>query len=625
MRKDNIFKDGGIVEGESLIGYKEIYKKLQRDILVNRGNLACVGPYRMGKTSLLLKLYNEAKKNYSKIVPAFINVKECVPYEDKTPFDSFLIDIVKKIESGLSQRLNLNNCKDFRNEIAEFKNSSGGTTFRNSFKRIFTHIKNLGMHTLLILDEFDSAEKIFESTADFELFRTLADPNYAVSLVFVSRRRLHMIEKKNENNSTFHNAFRENHITGFSAEDAELVFETLQKNYDICLSNEQKERIRYYAGRSPFIYSAFCRELVEQKIAGRISFDPDEIYKKNILATVIDYSKVLYSRLHKDGHLSKLTGILFGPTINITPSDKDMLFFMGYLSEDTLKGEYYQALSGYFTDYLHNKYYFDDSWKNIMAVHNLMKDLILKSFRPLTEKEWQDLMENAYLKLFGVSQNFDYKHYEGYINNNLKIFDTKSTLLEVLSLRDVFIVIQCYWEDNFRKYFDNKSYATFEEHFKLCARARNPLAHGLEKYLTKLENEKVNVYCEEILAIVNKNLQDLKLSADFNPLVGVIKKVPATPKNNLPKNPEEKNLKIDASNIGKEGMLTDIQPNKNRGIKGIIFGVKGTVEKSLLKHKPEDYKGQNLIAKVKRLNPQGTSYILELIDDIDKKIFQFKN
>ena len=606
MRNDNIFKDGGVVEGESLLGYKETYKKLQRDILVNHGNLACVGPHGMGKTSLLKKLYNEAKKNHSKIIPVFINVKEYLPYS----FDSFLIDIAKKIKNGLSQRLNLNNCPDFCNEFETLNNSSD-TTFRNSFKRLFEHIKELDMHVLLILDEFDSAGTIFKTTAEFELFRTLADSNYAVSLIFVSRRRLYMIEKENENNSTFHNAFRENPITGFSSGDVELVFENLQSDYDICLSDEQKERMKYYAGRSPFIYSAFCRELVEEKFAGQNSFDLDKIYKKNILSTVTNYAKDIYKRLKDEGHLSKLMGILFGPAINITPSDKDMLFFMGYLSEDTRDGEYYQALSGYFTDYLHNKYYFDDSWKNIMAVHDLMKDLILKSFRSLTETEWRDLMDNAYLKLFGAGQNFDYKHYEGYINNNLKIFDTKSTLLEVLSLKDVFIVIQCYWENNFRKYFDGKPYSTFEEKFKLCARARNPLAHGI-KCLTKLENEQVNIYCEEILGFFNKNPQDLKISADFDPLAGVIKKVPATPKK-----PEEKNLKATADKIGKEDILTNIQPNKNRGIKGIIFGVKGTVEKSLLSRKPDDYNGRNLKAKVKSLNPQGESYIVELLEDID--------
>ena len=60
MRQDNIFKVGSVVSSESLIGYRDEYKHLRRDILGNRGNLSLVGLPRMGKTSLMKKLHDDA-------------------------------------------------------------------------------------------------------------------------------------------------------------------------------------------------------------------------------------------------------------------------------------------------------------------------------------------------------------------------------------------------------------------------------------------------------------------------------------------------------------------------------------------------------------------------------------
>lgn len=62
MRQDNIFKVGSVVSSENLIGYRDEYKRFCRDILGNRVNLSLVGLPRMGKTSLIKKLHDEAKK-----------------------------------------------------------------------------------------------------------------------------------------------------------------------------------------------------------------------------------------------------------------------------------------------------------------------------------------------------------------------------------------------------------------------------------------------------------------------------------------------------------------------------------------------------------------------------------
>ena len=607
MRQDNIFKVGDVVDGESLIGYNEVYRKLQRNILYNKGNLALVGLHRMGKTSLIKKLHKEAKNTDAAIIPVFVNLQELVACDNQNFFDSLLIYVAEKVKGGLARRRRLDQCENFCCEFDEFAAARpGGTAFRDSFKRLFEEIKDLNMHVLLSMDEFDSAERIFKTTADYELFRSLAAPDYAVSLVFISRRRLYMIEKKNENNSTFHSAFRENPLVGFSDEDVQLLFETLKINYDICLAPDQMERIKYYAGRSPYIYSAFCHELVEEKICGQNSFDPDEIYKKNITSIVTDYAEVLYQRLQTDGHLAKLLGILFGPSFNVTQSDRDLLGFMGYLS-DLNDGDYYQALSGYFTDFLRNKYFVDDSWKNIIDVEKLMKSLILEAFPNLDDEKWHALMDDAYIQFFGNEKKFNYSLYKGYISNNLKIFNKHSILPEVLSLSDVFVIIRFRWEEIFKKYFAQKAFEELKEKFELCASARNPLAHGHEEYLTKLQQERVNIYCREILELVKKSRRSSDSSATSASLTEEKKSPPYPPIS-------DDKAQISRSNIGKIGMLTNIIVNKSGGIKGRIFGAPGTVAKAALSGHSADYQGRNLRVKVIDINPQGNGYLLKPVD-----------
>lgn len=470
---------------------------------------------------------------------------------------------------------------------------------RDSFMDLFAEIKDLNLHVLLSFDEFDAAEKFFKTNADYELFRTLANADYAVSLIFISRRRLYMIEKKNENNSTFHGAFPESHLTGFSDEDLQTVFDILQNEYDIRLEPAQQERIRYYAGRSPFICSALCHELVEKKIDGQNFLDVDKIYKENVTSTVVNYSEDLFGRLQNDGHLSKLIGILFGSSIDVTQRDKDLLTFMGYLSENKRTGENYLALSEFFTDYLHNIHYVADSWKNITAVDTLMKSLVTENFPSLDETA----LNEAYVKVFN-GRKFNATLYQKFIADNLKNFGRESTLLDVLSLKDTFVIIRAHWNDIFAVYFGNKPLAALEEKFELCARARHPLAHNnQEKFLTENERERVNAYCSEIIELVEKCRQKL-------PKVVADEKIPV---------PEPKS-KIDANiskeNVGREGLLKGIVLNPNTGgIKGNIFGANGSVAKNLLSTRPSDYFGRTLKVRVTDINPQKSGYILTPLEN----------
>lgn len=163
------------------------------------------------------------------------------------------------------------------------------------------------------------------------------------------------------------------------------------------------------------------------------------------------------------------------------------------------------------------------------------------------------------------------------------------------------MIIQFRWDELFKKFFECKVFEAYKEKFELCAKARNPLAHGHPEYLSKFQQDQVNVYCSEILEIVQKCQQKLKSAAALPPAAPEEKITPPT-------------LYASPDNIGKVGTLLGIAHKKGGGIKGTIFGATGTVAKKSLTENT-DYSGQSLRVKVTGLNPQGTGYLLELVND----------
>ena len=426
-----------------------------------------------------------------------------------SPFDELLSVIVHQLNKKFKNKkidLNKNKYKNLSEILDEFKNAKvGEMVYRNAFKDIFSELKYLKLHVILTLDEFDSAEEIFKSPADYELFRTLVNPEYAITLILISRRQLYMIEKQNENNSVFHAAFQKKTISGLTDNDIERFHENLLL-YDIELNDEQKNRINYYAGRSPYIYSAFCHQLVDRKIDGQNNFNVDEIFKQDLTDTVNNYAEVAYNRLKTDNQLSKLIGILFGPMINVTRQDKDALISMGYLTDKTDESKNYIALSEYWTDFLKEKNYCDDSWKNLISTEKKLKKIISKELN-YDDDYYINILTQAYKKF--ANKNFEKKGlYDNFIKKNLERFNKHSTVIDVMSLEDTFYIIRYFWKNFFFKHFNPANYDDWKIKFELCAKARDPFAHGHEEYLTDNQRIQVNTYCNEILDCLKNFVED---------------------------------------------------------------------------------------------------------------------
>ena len=539
IRTDNIFKVGGVVEGKSLIGYEEKYKILCQKILNERKSLSFIGLPKTGKTSLIKKIHQKAKSN-KKIIDIFIsNLQDFASKEN--PFATFLFDIAEKVKNELSKRIDCDtkNASNFYAGFDELQkyyiSNNHGENFQNTFKKLFQKIKKLNMYVLLSVDEFDSAEKIFKDTADYTILDDLRNSKYAINIILISNRQ----KTEGAENLSIQNGLfvSDEHLELLSKKydvrmrpetislegfDIKLISRILREDYSIHLFDVQIKQIEYYAGCFPYIYSAFCYHIVEEKLkSGKNSFDIEKIYKDNVEPIIAEYTEVLYKLLENGGHLDKINNILFDSE-NCDEESKNISRFIsiGYLKECNLKGDCYQVFSSYFTDYLRkqyfSQYYSKGIAKNILNLHKLIKTMILKSFRNLTEDEWEKVMKT-------VHKEFNSNDFNCGIKKNKEYFkkcNEKFALFNALPLKRVFYILKTYWEPVFKKYFNNQEFSSFEKEFKLCGKIRDIVCHANEHFINEeitKEVIKVNSFCCDTLKHIGKNWQTVLI--EFDPLI----------------------------------------------------------------------------------------------------------
>ena len=511
MRTDNRFLVGPVVTGDSFIGgsYHQLKAELIERLLRARNSVSLVGLPRMGKTSLMQLVEESAgQAPYERVLPVWFDMNRVAAAPDMTQFDVLLASIVHVLKRQLAKTPGLSKAEaaDIWETLAEFEATKPSSyAYRLAFTDLFQDIATAGWRVLLTLDEFDSAREIFTSTADFELFRDLTQERYGVSLAFISRRQLYMIEKKNYNNSTFHGAVKMMAVPGFTPEDIAEYEQILQADYEVALPEAAKARLHYYAGRSPYIYSAFGERMAALRLSGQSVPAVDALYEQ-LAVTLNQYAATIFGQLEEDGDLAKLAGTIIGPSVDVTPQDVDDLRAMGYLD----RGDE-EAVSGYFTAYMRNRKISGGKlWDNFSAVEIKIKALILKEVaggRELSFDAWTGIMSDAYREYHIRGGVFNPGTYKKFIENDAIQYHRQSTMLDVMSLQDAFNVVHLHWLDKFAAYFGGEAYGLWITPFSACGKARNSLAHNHEKYYTENERALLVGYCQKILQTIHASEQ----------------------------------------------------------------------------------------------------------------------
>ena len=505
MKEKNIFIAGTPVSGESMIGYKRYLDELW-DMVSVGNNVAITGMRKTGKTSLVKEVEKKYREVYKESgVLIHINMGLCKSFDDfcnlvgRKLHEIFSIhpqwytDTVQFLASGM---------------IPDKYNS----VYMEAMTQIFsTVIYENSINCYLVMDEFDNASNIF-TTEHYQFLRGLSDSG--VHLITLSRRPVYIIEKKTDPiNSVFHGIMINLYISGFDSENITDYYDILKNDYGIILSDEQKEQVYFYAGRSPYIYSMFGQRLVMQKNKNdKISIE--DAFRK-CGSSIDEYNKSIYQILLTDSinregmnevcTAEKLISVVFGPTLNLTKEDVGRLKEQGYLYSYEKNGkEYYGALSEDFTNFLAQQEYSTDSWKLILTVERHCKLMVRRAMQRLigqeeiTYSEWSELFRKAG-RSHVLSQN------NTFIENTRKVYGQDLDLLDVTSLEVVVSIIHVDWEKVYKQFFHGTPWEEWSKKLEMCAWARNPYAHGHgERLLTTDETNQVNRYCEEIIKVLEE-------------------------------------------------------------------------------------------------------------------------
>ena len=521
----NIFIVGSEVKGESQIGYERYLDKFTEILLDTINNISITGLKRFGKTSIAKEVLERVKdKSGNKIFTIFVDLAK------QKSFSELLVTIINQLQDEV---IEMDALDLFENNIYNHymekisRLSSESKTYRDTFDSIFKWISKQGYRIILAIDEFDAASDLFKETADFEFLRDLSsNRDIGMSLVLVSRRQLYMIEKKNFNNSTFHGVVQTYPIDGFDDKDFEIFYHTLREKYGIDLNKNSKTRLHYYCGRSPYLISMFGFDIVDE-YSKKGTFNIDLIYRRREI-DIENYYKSIFACLNNDKisvdgayeetcTIEKLIGVIIGPKIGIVEEDINLLQNMGYLYSEN---DNYMSISGHFTNALRRVPLSVDTWNAVLGREKKIKSMIRKQVMKQYNVEyidyeiWNEIFDNI-----GATGTLD--TYDKFINDTMQEYKCVVDLLDVCSLNIAVTILQYYWENWFSKYFQNDEWSKWEYKFRLCANARNPMAHGHEDFLSSESKASVNEYCDSILKILSStnacldNKTELKLQKNI--------------------------------------------------------------------------------------------------------------
>lgn len=489
---NNPFQIGPQVFGDSFIGRKEVLNSLRKSIIDSRAKCSksLVGLTRIGKTSIA--------KNLVKSLP---NSTICI-YEDLSEWGTY-VELLQSITyNGIKKikqlNINSNNINEIVDKIQE--DNVPWIKLNRAFKEFFEELSQMGVKIILVLDEFDNASRLFTDTKHFELFRTiLSEASFNVSALLLSRRHLATIEGATYQSSTFHGIVDTIYLKGFNDDDMEEYYE-LFEILDLKITEENKRKIEYFAGRSPYLLSIIGHYLIES-YKGEDSINIEELFNSKCKA-INDYYRDCIEHLKRDDNLRKIIPFVTGPNIGVTPKDKEELINLGYLSLD--KTGALTAISEYFETFLTISMLGKISiWEDISQLEKRIKLLIdaellkIVTHYEVSGSNLNEIQKNILLKTEKITEK-EVSKYDSFVYKTGRDYNSDCTYLDVISLTDCFRIISECWGDIFASYFDNTKISEWQHKFDKCAKARNPIAHGHEDYISEYDKIEIDTYCKQI-------------------------------------------------------------------------------------------------------------------------------
>ncbi len=492
MDFENPFSDyGNIVHGERFIGRRESLGIVENRIIRPKepGNLAIIGDYRIGKSSLVYQAVMERKGELIalKKLPIWINLAT----HDQA--STFFRSLVTRSYDELDELGQLTE-KIIHSAKRAMEDELSWTEGYGRIQRYFEKIRQTGIQILFILDEFDHARHLFRGdVSGFQGLRELSyRPEWRINFVTISRRSLRDIELQTKAISTFDLIFHKHYLGMFNEEDLQEYFARLS-SVGIEITPELKERVRFYCGEHPYILEMLGYELVEQWRKTCIA-DVEQA-ARNLEQSMTDHYQHVVSILSEDSSLKKLLQILFGPVIDVKQTDVEEFQRYGIIrpSEEGT----YVAFSAHFYAYLRLIERQIDLWPLWRETEIALRTVVIFKMLEQYGEQWIEKLSKAKPNL-----KYIFDRCREAQQKEEKSFGSRASqnLLDFTYPKDLFAIIFAEWSAFESIFGKDKNY--WDQCAQLLAKIRNPLAHNRGQVLYEHERQIAKGYCEEILEML---------------------------------------------------------------------------------------------------------------------------
>ncbi len=486
---ENPFADyGGIVRGERFIGRSDSLRIVENRVIRPRepGNLAIIGDYRIGKSSLVYKAVIERKSELvaRRQLPIWINL---ATFDQPEFFFRSLVtrsyDEIEDVE-WLTDSIIASANRAIQDEIS-------WTEGYGRIQRYFEKIRQADFRILFILDEFDHARNLFkEDISGFQGLRELSyRPEWRVTFITTSRRTLQSIELQTNAISTFDLIFHKHYLGMFNEVDKEDYFARLS-SIGIDITSILKQRVDFYCGGHPYLLEMLGYEMSEL-FRERQVVDVDQA-ARSIERSFLDQYDHMVRILSEDGSLNKILQILFGPVVDVKQTDVDE--FQRYGLIQATEQENYVAFSAHFQTYLKLIERHSDLWPLWRETEIALRNLVTSKMLELYGEQWIEKLEKKRSNLKNIfercreAQQKEEKSFGSRASRNLVDFTYP---------QDLFAIIFAEW-NTFKSIFGkDKNY--WDQRAQLLSKIRNPLAHNRDQSFYDYERQIAEGYCHEIL------------------------------------------------------------------------------------------------------------------------------
>lgn len=493
---DNPFSGyGRIVQKPRFIGRADALDVLYSTVIgpaapgKTMGNVAIVGEPRIGKSSLAYVGIMGAKDELlsKNTMPVWVNVAS------QASASELLMDMAAKTY------------KEFRTqegwvtpEIDAVHERLGSDHYAHALiESFFRTVHESNRRVVFVLDEFDEARSWFANNESaVQGLRELAyHPDFGVTLVTTSRRRLSNIESQSTDISSFTGIFSQFYLKPFDASEKAIFMERFAQ-HDVILDEPSRRQFDFYCGGYPFLMDALGCQLFEQAshCSGRPSVD--DAFAKTAVIFSEQYDHLIH--LHqKDDTYDKLMQIVCGPVANVQSSDVAVLLSYGLIRLDELG--HYVAFSEHFQSYLEAMERDVDYWPLWGSTEKSMRCLVDTLMTRNLGEDWEE-------KLAKSDQGFELMVDAWKSDRDRQIKSRPQSanrpLIEFSHPDQLFQVMFAKWSVFSDIFTGNKAgWATIKDHL---AKIRPPLAHNREDDISDAEFQIAQGYCKKILQIIEE-------------------------------------------------------------------------------------------------------------------------